>query len=147
MKKLKGKITISRPTSTHRDPYVSITVIDAESGTEAVEVQMDLASFAEALTGMGRTECEFSWNDSGRIGKIREIKQVPVFVPDGPWDDRRDDAARALAVHEVDGWHGSVSDATNHHRSMQREASGGKQGSWQSVGFERWVDPPTEPAE
>ncbi len=146
MKKLKGKITISRPTSSHAEPYVSITVIDELAGREAVSVEIELANFAEALTGLSRVPCKLEWNDSGVIGKIRETKTEPVFIPGKVYASNRDEIARnALANHETDGWTGSVSDATNHHRRIDRRSPEGLDGAWQSVHFERWVDAPEDP--
>lgn len=144
MKTLKGKLTISRPQGSRLDdePHISITLMDADSGCEAVEVRINLASFAEALTGMGHVACEFSWNDSGIIGKIREHKQVEVFIPDGDHHKSLSIIRAAIAEHEVDGWEGRDMDGRNSHRWTRTPPPKGKKGMWTMVTFERWVDPP-----
>jgi len=79
MKKLEGKISIGRITSNIRtEDYVSITVTDKNSGCEAISATMELKQFAQAITGLGHVDCTFEFNDSGMIGKTRELTRSNI---------------------------------------------------------------------
>lgn len=115
---LKGKLTISRANSNRGPGYIKINLIDDISGCRVAEVHIDPASFAEALTGLGRVECEFDPPPriAGLIGAQHEHKSVPVRLPDG-YALKPDDpeVIAALAEHEVDGWRADRDQVNNPH--------------------------------
>lgn len=136
--KLKGSLTISRPHGTHGRDIVRITIVDEDAGCVAVEATMSVLAFADALFSMAHNACEFRFNDSGVIGKLREHKEVQVHIRGGKDKDRAID--RAVKKHEVDGWEGSREDAENHHRLSGYT----RDGSFNCLmRFERWIEKPT----
>lgn len=135
-----GTISLSFWTS-NKPPYkgVSIRIEDAVSGTEIVDVNMTLLTFAEMISGSSMRPVDVEFHGAPAFGKMRETKTEVVFIPDGEWKDREARAKKALKAFEVDGWSGNLSDALNHHRSKGQ----GKQ----EVGFTRFVDPTPEQLE
>lgn len=135
MIRTKGHITISRPSP---GDEVEITLHDRDAGCRAAVFTMSLSAFAEALTGRGHTEGVLEFNDSGKIGKIREYKQVHVELPGQSYATSKDDVRRAVAVHEVDGWVGRDRDAINGHNRVKLDDGR----VVYRVSYERWVDRP-----
>lgn len=117
-KKLKGGITISRPRGNMEQDYIEISVIDNLSGTQCVTVRIGLATFAEALTGLGHADCEFNFRPE-LVGMRRENKNEVVPCDHLPYAKeglpRENLAAPLLAPFEVDGWKGRVDDLFNQH--------------------------------
>lgn len=119
IKKLKGGLTISRPRGNLESDYVEISVSDKLSGSQCITIRIGLATFAEALTGLGHADCEFDfWPEL--VGMRRESKEETIksehlpYVKEGPL---RENLARPLlAPFEVDGWKGRVDDLFNQHR-------------------------------
>lgn len=144
MKRLKGKLTISRVHS-HKEDWITIRVEDELSHCQMIEVQVGLAEFAEALTNLACRPCMVEFNDSGVIGKRREHKTESIFFPDaevrhGTYG--RDAGIRKiLAAHEIDGWKARDDDATNHHRMTYNAVdAAGRKGYTAEVSFVRHVD-------
>lgn len=75
---LKGHLTISRPQGprSYDNPYIRIAVRDASSRTEFLEIEVPLASFTEALTGLSEVECDMRVRDLNRVGLIKETKSL-----------------------------------------------------------------------
>jgi hypothetical protein len=75
---LKANLTISRPSSSRAsdDPFIRIVVRDSSSRTQFLEIDVPLASFAEALTGLSEVECDMKVRDLDRVGLIKESKSV-----------------------------------------------------------------------
>jgi hypothetical protein len=114
MLKLAGKLSISRVTSNKEPNFVEITVVDAEASVEAISVKVSIETFANALFGSGYQDCEFEFNDSGRVGTIHEHKEELVPIPD--YGNRPEGwQKKALAPFEVDGWSARSGDITNGH--------------------------------
>ena len=131
---LKGKISINRPSYSDIDhpEVITIELTDATSGCRFLEVEIGVAEFAKALTGLSYTDCEFELN-AKNVGKVHEhqVVIVPVdssYVPHGM---REKIAARILKPFEVDGWKGQVDDLFNHHRYTPKG---------QRVTFHRYVE-------
>ena len=70
MKRINGKITITR-TSNH---LIEIMIIDDEAGVKAFEIKVAYEEFAKALTNLAEQPCLVEFNDSGKVGKKREVK-------------------------------------------------------------------------
>jgi hypothetical protein len=144
MKKLKGKITISRPRGSG-DQMATIEIIDQLSGCVAVGVEMPLQEFADALMGAGHVECDIEFNDSGVVGKKREVKRETVYIRGNRQSkDRAANVAAAFGKFEVDGWEGRRDDVENFHRRVSGSPPPGMDGEFYNVTFIRFVDPPPE---
>ena len=147
--KYAGQLTISRPRG---DGYeaVRIAVRDETSFIEFIEIEIGLKEFAESLFTACQ-DCTFELRSVEKVGWKHEHKDEVVFVPEGPYKQQKEIAAQALKPFEVEGWRGSVSDATNHHRWVRKDPPKGKKGGWYNVTFRRHVPPkspfpPKEPA-
>lgn len=119
MKDLKGTIHIARIYGGDESAPICIEIVESNSGAEAISVRLDLAEFAEAITGKGRCSCVIDYfNDSGVIGMKAEHKTEIVPVP--PFGERSDGwEDKALAPFEVDGWSARRADITNSHRKVK----------------------------
>lgn len=131
---MNGQITISRPQRSDDRKYIQIEFHDGSSGVNFLTVRVDLADFAETLTGLARNPCEFELRPE-LVGKIHQHKEE--FVPCkeryvSNESDRAIIAAEALEPFEVDGWKGRAGDLFNPHRRNQEGAR---------VTFVRYVEP------
>lgn len=73
---LKGKLTISKITSTHED-YVAITLLDGASGVETVSIKVPMEVYGQVIAGTGRQPVEFELgNRMEHVGKKKETKRV-----------------------------------------------------------------------
>jgi hypothetical protein len=101
----KGKLSISRTSSNKMDKdFITMTIHDAESGLGVVTAEMSLEQFAEALTGVHRTEIDKIevYNNFDNIGKELETKTVGIdYVPS---DDFELTMAVKVKPYEKDGW-------------------------------------------
>lgn len=125
MTKYTGKLTISRTNTNQGSDFVSITLSEEGSHTRVLALDMDFASFAQALLGMGYQPCTFKANVEN-LGKVREFKVVKVL-----WS-RDLEAAFACAPFETDGWKACLED---YDRPSKKDGAG-----YVSVDFTRYVD-------
>lgn len=100
---------------------------------------MTIEAFGVAVTGLSYQPITYRVNAT-HAGKIREIKEEQVFIPDAGNAERKEVAMKAIAAYEKDGWKGRVSDALNHHMRVSRSENG----AIQRVTFIRFVDPTDE---
>lgn len=142
-KRLKGRLTISKPTTNQDGPdVVRIRLIDQSSYCELIEVEMEKSAFADALFSLGNVPCDYELATDCPVGKKREVKDQLVFIPEHHHKDGPKTARAAIAPLETDGWRGRDDDAQNHHnRTQVKEPPKGKKGSWYHVTFIRFVDP------
>jgi hypothetical protein len=136
---MKGKITITRPSYSDSRRAISITMHDESSGTQFLDVEIGMAEFAEAITGMSRIPCEFQLF-ARNVGKIHEHKAVSVFVPAQRHKTTPEIVRAAVAEHEVDGWMARDDDAKNGHRIT----SYADDGYHVNVTYDRFVEPVEE---
>ena len=108
---MKGKISISRVRRFSEEDYIEIRMEDVVSGVSFLKVEMDLASFANAITALSFQDCEFTLN-ADNVGKKREIKQVIVKRPGFA---NKSGANSILEPHTVDGWMPRKDDIFNPH--------------------------------
>lgn len=81
--KLEGKITISRPSSGQDRPeYVRIAIRDNTSRMEFLEVEIDMAEFALALTGLSEQDCVLKTRRLDTVGKVRESQPMTFVLTD-----------------------------------------------------------------
>lgn len=131
---LPGKLTISRVHSSKTGDCVRVGVTDTASGCQFLELSVNMAEFAQALTGLGYVDCQFEVN-TVNVGKVSEHKVVMIDVSAHKWVksfERDAVAAELLKPYEVDGWKGRADDCFNHHNIKNGKAA---------VGFFRYVDP------
>ncbi len=116
MKKLlKGSLSISRVYGAN-EGWVSITLQDELSGSQCVEIKISPENFGNAVTGASCKECEFEFRPSV-VGMKAEYKEEIIPRPRSyDMECSKLEAAELIKPYEVDGWKGSVTDATNHHR-------------------------------
>ncbi len=135
--KLRGKITVSRPQGNYHEPYVLIRVEDESSRCVMIDIEVPVAEFALAITGLSYQPCEFRLGAVDVAGWTRETKTEKVPFRSKVWDKRSDewkqDAAEALRPFEVDGWSARGDDLGNGHRHNN-------DGTY-SVSFSRHVPP------
>lgn len=104
------------------DGCVEIRIEDDISGCRAIQAEVQIKDFAEALMGHGYMDCEFKLNTSGVIGKARELKTITVKRPQRSGRGQDHDAGlkwiqKHAADELVDGWEPhNPSEAFNHHR-------------------------------
>jgi hypothetical protein len=103
-----GNITISRPRGGGCE-HVEIRIEDDTSGCRAIEVEVPIKDFAEALLGQGFIACRFTLNTSGVIGKQRElrnilIKRPPLFSKKQAREDGLKWIKKQASDELVDGW-------------------------------------------
>lgn len=113
MKTLKGNLSITRPHYSDGTKLIHINLTDESSGCQVVEIRLSPEQFAEVLVGSSQRGCEFDFNDSGVIGKIREYKEEIVPRPKKYKD--KEEVAEILKPFEIDGWKGHKEDVTNSH--------------------------------
>ena len=113
--KSKGKITISRYTSSHRDDGIIIEITDDLSRVTFVSLELSLENFARAVTGCGFVDGEMETRGLDLIGKKSEHKTI--VIPCQPFGDKekKEAAKRKMQEYEVDGWHGRERDLYNSH--------------------------------
>lgn len=139
MVRLKGSLIMSRPSYSDGREAMSIRLTDEDAGVGVVEIEMSHPEFVKALTS-SNGECEFEFNDTGTVGKLRERKQEIVVLPEGSsfYDLTSKGKAEILGRLAVDGWRPRKDDLTNRHRQT-KTADGRDQVSVTCV---RWVDKP-----
>ena len=112
----KGNITLSRYDSNYEDTHpIHLKVEDKDSGTQFIDIGMTLKDFAFLITGMGYIDCQFELRGLDVVGKKREHKKESVSLPPGMFLPTKEQAKELIKPFEVDGWIGSIDDATNHH--------------------------------
>ena len=130
-KKLEGMIILTRPQGGGKERVV-FQIVDEISSLVAFKIEMSIPDFGEMLSSPRNVPCIIEHFQSGDIGKKRE--QKTEIIPRPPLGrDRPAEVAKILKPYEVDGWFGSVSDATNPHRWIGQDKV--------KVGFVRWVEP------
>jgi hypothetical protein len=79
---LKANLTISRPSSSTAsdEPFIRMVVRDNGSRTQFLELDVPLATFALALTGLSEVECSMKVNHLDRVGLIKESKSITYVL-------------------------------------------------------------------
>jgi len=99
----KAKITIGRIQG-FDSGYVRITVTDADAGIEFLDLRLTLNNFAEALTGLGNTECEITLRGLENLGKRKERDSIEFPMPDCQYSDKKVVAAAEARKATPEGW-------------------------------------------
>lgn len=80
---MKGKITISRPSYGDGRDVINIQVRDDVSRIKFLDVEIDCADFARALTGLSETDCELSVRGLKSVGKVKIVEARTALCPAG----------------------------------------------------------------
>ncbi len=151
MSSLPGLITISRTYSNHdNERPISITLLDAASHCELIEINLSLEEFASALFSYTQRPCEFEYRPNCPVGKTREVKTESVFIPCVSYENKTKKAKlvrAAIKQFEVDGWKGCDNDASHRITTYTRKEDGNKEGYFVTVGFTRFVAAASTPTE
>lgn len=136
-KALKGAITISKPTYGSGEKWIVITLNDERAGIQFLEVRVDYANFAEALTGLSLVGCEFDVRGLQNVGKKAERDTLRFEVPKNTYS-RKSGLLRELADKALpEGW--SCSYYFNSQDSFYEKD--GKR--WAQTSIRRWVEDET----
>lgn len=117
-----GKLSIHRVHSNQDDGYVELRIEDTVSGCIASIAQLQIMDFGEAVLGRGFVDCTFQLNESGVIGKKRELRDIVIPCPplSGPKQTKEYALAwinKHAAKELIDGWNPhSWNDVFNSHR-------------------------------
>lgn len=84
MKKLKGKITISRPSYSTGEEYVEINVEDNNSHCNFLKIKFTYEEFTKALMGQAMIPILMEASHLDKVGLIRETKPL-VFQCQNMW--------------------------------------------------------------
>jgi len=79
---LKANLTISRPSSSSLsdEPFIRMVVRDGGSRTQFLELDVPLATFALALTGLSEVECSMKVNRLDTVGLVKESKSLTYVL-------------------------------------------------------------------
>lgn len=98
----KAKLTISARRGGDND-YVALCVRDGSSKIEFLELHIEFADFAQALTGLAHVECEADYRGLDNVGKTKEVSPFEFEMPKGKYRDK--DTAREIAAKVApEGW-------------------------------------------
>jgi hypothetical protein len=106
---LEGQISISRPSGGDRDgEYVSITLKDNKSRIEFLRVEVDLARFAEALTGLSCVPVTLNVRSLDLVGRTRitepaKFTLTRAYLKEKGVESYDKKALRELMVQDPDG--------------------------------------------
>jgi len=103
---IKANLTISRPAWGDGRTAISIKVGDDASRIEFLAIEIPLADFAEALTGLSKVECDAEVRGLENVGLTRESKQIEFLVGDVDvdWDRREENICRLAEEATPEGW-------------------------------------------
>ncbi len=83
MKPLNGQISISRPShSDDRPEFVRLAINDVDAKVQFLEIEVELADFAAALTGLSNQPCVIKPNRLDVVGRVREVESVTFVLRD-----------------------------------------------------------------
>ncbi|EMF8482790.1 hypothetical protein V4E48_004105 [Morganella morganii] len=80
---MKGKITISRPSYGDGRDVINIQVRDNVSRIKFLDIEIDCADFARAVTGLSETDCRLSVRGLDSVGKIKITEARKALCPRG----------------------------------------------------------------
>lgn len=130
---MKAKITISKPQGGNGDQYIAIKLQDKSSGVQILEFDIDLASFADAITGLGNVEGEISRligaDHFWKIGKKCEVKNEYFDGEKHKLHANDSELRKFIESKSVDGW-------TLWDDGMRSQQNGAKH----KISMKRWVD-------
>ena len=101
----KAKLSISRPSCSNGDKFISIKVEDVDAGITFLALEIDYASFAEVITGMSMVDCSMEVRNLKNVGKSIERDNIEFPISyEGYRSERKDAAIEAARSHTPEGW-------------------------------------------
>ena len=133
--KHKAKLNISRPSYGDDRRKIAISVIDTDAGIEFLELEIDLADFAECVTGLSHVECEMEFRGLENLGKVSEKEKIEFKVSDSYiYKDRNKEAIEKAKLSTPPGW-----EASEYYGSQNSFFTKGDE-MWARTTITRWVD-------
>lgn len=77
---LQGEISISKPSNSNGEDYISIRLIDRQSRTEFLKIEADPKELMLALTGLAAQDVKFQLRFPERVGKVRDSVRLKKTV-------------------------------------------------------------------
>lgn len=116
-----ASLTISR---VHGDgDFIEVRIRDEKSFIEFVTVKVELAEFAQAITGLAAVPCELETRGLDKVGKYRHHDKISFPINTPSWSsDRREIAAKELLNHLPEGWF--CNDSFNNQGSFTTDKEG-----------------------
>lgn len=112
----KGRVTISRYSSSMGEDGVHIEFTDEKSRVRFATMDLTLENFAKVVTGMGEVKAELETRGLDLVGKTAENKEEVIKVEPHFGDPEKFSKLRkAVEELEVDGWRHRSGDMTNSH--------------------------------
>lgn len=105
---IKGKLTISRPQCSSGEKYINIEVEDDDARIVFLTLKISLENFAEAITGLASSGCEFEVGGLENVGKIKEHDTMVFLMPAHDWNSRNKIAHEEAKKHTPEGWEAST---------------------------------------
>lgn len=102
--KMKGTLTISRPSYGDERKKISIQVKDSSSNVRFLDVEIDLDLFAAALTGLCDQECDIKVRKLDLVGKTVERSNIEFKLTECNFSNRKEVAKAECKLIVVDGW-------------------------------------------
>lgn len=116
--KFKAKLSITRWTDGKGEGSICIEVTDDTSGCRVMDLEVDYATFAQAITGLSYLSCEGMLYHPDKVNLKQELMTVDVPVPSmNAWKLSREEKLAIVKPYEVDGWKAyHLDDIGNQHR-------------------------------
>lgn len=103
VKNHKAQLTITRPTYGDGRKKIKISVRDIDARFEFLELEIDLASFTECLTGLSHVNCDMKVKGLENVGKKRESKTIEFEMSENNHRSK-EEAIRLSKEVTPDGW-------------------------------------------
>lgn len=113
---MNGKLSITRRMNGDGSGIINLTMIDENSGAKFLDAEIDLASFAEALTGLARVDVEYELENLEIVGRTRETKRV--FIAE------RKTGVRLSKADVAEGWQYWSGYGNHHNSKIKNDVSG-----------------------
>lgn len=139
MKRVKGRISISRTLSSSKGSFITLEIKDETSRCRIIQAEIDMEVFGPLVTGASAQPCEVEVYLGCPLGQVRETKTEYIARPECNYEDKKKVGRTVLAPYEVDGWKGYVDDLFNNHK---RQGPASAHAGLQAVSFHRFVEPP-----
>jgi len=102
--KHKAKLTISRPSYGDGRKKITIRVEDDDAVIRFLDIEMDLADFAECITGLSYVNCEMEVRGLENVGKKRESMPIIFEMTAVDYDVKVDTAIKLAEEAAPEGW-------------------------------------------
>lgn len=130
---MEGGLTITRPNHAGEDGFINITVRDRSSRTNFLTVEVSLANFTQAITGLAETDCQIEVRNLDRVGLKKESKALEFSTPEGSGYRNKEMAFKEALRLCPEGW--SVNNYFNSQDSFFTKD--GRE--WARTSIVRWI--------